>query len=340
MQRKPLQPVNREVRKFFFIFQELTHLGNEGMTSTSQVALAHTGEHIFMGSLQGMVQGIIVKKVEQTEDRNSLFVKCNKLSWDQILQAEKLANLIINEGKNIVEHHFPNLEEARRTFPKMRAMEDRISGEVRVVEVDGYDYAACAREHARNSKECEFFLVTSFSKAEDGYEIRFEVGEKAKAAALEYSALLMKTASILGASILSVEKAATNLKNESEILTKRIRELTEKEASALVPEEINGSKVYTKVFEGLENRILMDKAGELINKGRSIVIFANKTDTAFLLLAKSNDIKFNSGALLSDVLQSLGGKGGGKDDFASGSVGISKLNEALSELKGRVISAL
>ncbi len=306
-----------------------------------QIALAHTGEHIFMGSLQRIVPNAIVKKVEQTEDRNSLFVQSDTLTWDQILQAEKLANSIIAEGRDIMEHFFSNLEEARKKYPKMRAMENRISGEVRVIEVDGYDYAACARNHARNSKECELFLVTNFSKAEGGaYEIRFEVGEKAEIAALEHSSLLMKVAATLGASIPTIEKTALNLKTEVEALNRKIRELTEKEASAINAEEVNGTKLYSRVFEGLETKILMDKAGELIKNARSVVIFANKTDRVLILLAKSSDLKFNSAEILRDILSSFGGKGGGKEEFASGSVEFPKLEAALLALKERVISSL
>ena len=308
---------------------------------SDQIPLAHTGEHIFMGSLQKVVPNIIVRKVDQTEDRNSLFVKSETLTWGQILHAEKLANSIIVEGRDIIEHLFPNLEEARKKFPKIRAMEDRISGEVRVIEVDGYDYAACARNHASNSKECEFFLVTSFSKADGGaYEIRFEVGEKAKIAALEHSSLLMKVAVTLGASIPTIEKTTLNLLREVEALNRKIRNLTEKEASAVKAEDINGAKLYSKSFEGLETKILMDKAGKLIRNARSVVIFANKADRCFILLAKSSDLKFDSAEILRDVLTSFGGKGGGKDDFASGSVELSKLDAALSALKERVISSL
>lgn len=305
-----------------------------------QIALAHTGEHIFMGSLQKVIPNIMVRKVEQTEDRNSLFVKSDELTWDHVLQAEKAANSIINEGRDVLEHNFPNLEEARKKFPKMRAMEDRISGEVRVIEVEGYDYAACAKEHAKNSKECEFFLVTSFSKETGIYEIRFEVGEKAKTIALAYSALLMKVSSLLGASISTIERTASNLKEEVENLRKKIREFSEKEASSIPAEDVKGVKIYAKVFEGLENKILMDKAGEIIRDKMSIVIFANKAEKAFILIAKSPNIKINSAALLRDALALFGGKGGGKEDFASGSVENSRLEQALAKLKEMAESAL
>jgi len=306
----------------------------------NQIALAHTGEHIFMGSLQRIVPNISVRKVEQTDDRNSLFVKSDVLTWDQVLQAEKLANSVIAEGKSIIEHFFPNIDEARKKFPKMRAMDEKISGQVRVVEVDGYDYSACAREHAKNSRECEFFLVTSFSSEGDAYEIRFEVGEKAKAAALEHSAMLMKVANAIGASLNTIEKTAANLKEEVNDLKKKVRATSQKDVSSIPVEDVKGAKLYSRMFEGLENKVLMEKAGELIKTQRSVVILANEAEKGFVLLAKSPDIKLNSAEVLRVSLASLGGKGGGKEDFASGSVDISKLKEALAKIKAAIISAL
>ena len=305
-----------------------------------QIALAHTGEHIFMGSLQRIVPNISVRKVEQTEDRNSLFIKSDILTWDQVLQAEKLANSVIAEDKSIVEHFFPSLDEARKKFPKMRAIEERISGQIRVIEVDGYDYSACAREHATNSGECEFFLVTSFSKEGDTYEIRFEVGERAKAAALEHSAILMKVANAIGASLNTVEKTATNLKEEVNDLRKKVRVASQKDVSSIPVEDVKGANLYSRMFENLENKVLMEKAGKLIKTQRSVVILANKAEKGFVLLAKSPDIKLNSAEILRNSLASFGGKGGGKEDFASGSIDGSKLEEVFAKIKSTIISAL
>ena len=49
-------------------------------------------------------------------------------------------------------------------YPPLRANKARISGEVRVVEIENHDVAACALEHAGNLRECEFFLArTTFA---------------------------------------------------------------------------------------------------------------------------------------------------------------------------------
>src|SRR5687768_18368695 len=47
---------------------------------------------------------------------------------------------------------FASLEEAKKHIPNLRANEERISGEVRVVEIEGHDVAACAMEHTEDRK--------------------------------------------------------------------------------------------------------------------------------------------------------------------------------------------
>lgn len=61
-------------------------------------------------------------------------------------------------------------------FIEMR--KNQISNQdVRLIEIQGHDVAACALEHASSLRECEFFLVTRIARAEGDlrYEIDFVV---------------------------------------------------------------------------------------------------------------------------------------------------------------------
>ena len=56
---------------------------------------AHTAEHLFAGSLRIIQPSIKIVKVDQSEDRNSLFIEAESLDWDTVLKAEKRANQAI-----------------------------------------------------------------------------------------------------------------------------------------------------------------------------------------------------------------------------------------------------
>lgn len=302
---------------------------------------AHTAEHLFAGSLRIIQPSIKIVKVYQSEDRSSLFIEAESIDWDTVLKAEKRANQAISENRVVREHFFPSLEEAKQRFPGLRAMEERISGEVRVVEIDGYDYAACSREHAPNSGECGYFLVTRVVKAgQKGFQIDFAVGDESKVKALELSKIALSVADILGAPLGSVEKTAENMVSELSGLRRRFASMSEQAIEEIPVSEHSGVRIYSKTFEGLDVKRLMKKVGELTEQQtKAVVLVANLTEDATVILARSKDVGFDAGVLLRSVLSKYGGRGGGRPEFASGRVERSKVDAVFQDLLSEVFSS-
>ena len=302
---------------------------------------AHTAEHILMASIKRIVPDASAIKVVHDEKGNTLYLRTPKLDWDIIAEAVKAANRVIDEGREVKEWFFESLEEAKKAIPNLRSYDERISGRVRVIEIEGYDYSACTRKHVTNTRECGCIFVTGFSKSgEDLYQIRFEVGEKAKEYAAETIALHMKVSEALGASQKTMLQTAINLRQEVEDLRRRAAHLTKLLLERLEPEEVNGIKVYKALYKEAERRVLMEYAGEIVEKGRSVALLADEQKDAFFVLSRSKDLPLNCSVLLRDVLQSFGGRGGGKPEFASGSAPLEAAEQALNTLKSRVFETL
>ncbi|MEM3437284.1 MAG: DHHA1 domain-containing protein [Nitrososphaerales archaeon] len=301
------------------------------------MSVAHTAEHVFMGSLKKLMPNIEVKKVETQGEKGSVWVSCKNLNWQVIFEAEKMTNKIIDEAKVIKEHFFESLDDARKAFPSLRAYDERILGKTRVIEVDGYDYSACKAEHAKNTKECSFFIVTKFSKVKkDFFEIEFHVGESAKLKALEIAKICMEVSEIVGATLDTLKNTIRNLRDDLLDLRKRFAQLSKKEAEDIKFIEKNGIKIYFKIFEGLDNKKLMERIGELIKNRKSIALFANKNDSAFLILGRSSDLGLDCNAILKEVFMKFNGKGGGKPEFASGIIDKDKIDEAFELIKSKI----
>lgn len=294
--------------------------------------IAHTAEHIFMGSLQKLVDSISVRKVEHRDTINKAYLQSSELTLDLIYQAEVMTNDIIEEGRDVKEHKFSSIEEARKVFPQMRAYEERISGEVRVIEIDNYDYSACAREHAHKTSECEFFLVTRVSKEGDQYEIEFLVGREAQKAAVDLSMKCIKVTRELGASMKTLEATARNIKEDLEMYKKRITTLTENFIDSLIPVNKNGKVVYAKITQMLDDSTIMKKVGEIIKQSNTIVIFVNINSRATVLLACNENVQVDCNTALKSILAKFGGKGGGKPNFATGSVEREKAEDVFNAL--------
>ncbi len=301
------------------------------------MSTAHTAEHVFMGSLKRLVPSIEVKKVETEGEKGTAIILSKHLDWQIIFEAEKMTNRVIDEAKEIKEHFFDSLEDAKKAFPSLRAYEERITGKTRVIEVDGYDYSACRAEHVKNTKECSFFIVTKFSKAgKDLFEIEFYVGESAKMKALEIAKICMEVNEIVGATLDTLKRTVQNLKDDFLNIRKRLALLSEREAEDIKFVEKNGIKIYLKIFDGLDNKKLMEKAGELMKNESSVVVFANRDENAFLILGRSPNLELDCNAILKEVTMKFNGKGGGKPEFASGIVDNDKVEDALEFIKSKI----
>jgi len=296
--------------------------------------IEHTAEHIFMGSLIRILPNLKVVKVEHEKERNSLFVKGEDLDWDKIYEAELMTNRIIQEGREVKIHHFDSLEEARKVFPNLRAMEDRIIGKVRVVEVKDYDYSACNREHAKNSKDCEFFLVEGLNKSKDIYEIKFKVGFEAKLKALEYSKVLMKSINLLEANLDTFEKACKNLKEENYKLKERIKEISKRALDGLTFEEIGGIKFYKGILEFLDKDVIFQRVNKILNNDDGIIFLINmEKEEAFVVLAGKS---INCLDILKEGFKIYEGKGGGKRELANGVIKKEKILEFFNYVVDKV----
>ncbi len=282
----------------------------------SMYEVEHTSEHIFVRALQNLGKDILVKKVEHG-DVSRVYIESYNLMLDDIYKAECIANEIIEDAKDVREYIFDSLEEAKKIFPDLRAYEARIEGKTRVIEILGYDHAACIKDHVNNTKLCEFFIVKHVSRERNVYRIEFLAGKRAKIQALEFGIRCLKMVNDLNVSMDTLEASIRNMKNDLALYKKRLTMLSKQIVESIIPSMINGIRFYKASFEMLDDNILIKKAGELI-KDRAVVLFSNKNDDRFnLILASSNDLAINCASIIS-MVERYGGKGGGKEGFATG----------------------
>ena len=301
--------------------------------------LAHTAEHAFIGSLQKLLgKTLQVRKVEHKGSTNTAFIVISQLDLETLVKAESEVNSLIAEGLKVSARTFASLEEATRQLPNLRANEERIAGEVRVIEIENHDMAACAMDHANNLRECDFFLVTRVSKSGSEYEVDFEVGLQAKETAIALSAKLLRVCSELGANINTVENTAKKLRSENEGNSRKIRALGREKLANILP-IMNGSVMLLKgVFENLADDQLQEFAGERIADANTVVLVANVgTETASIVFARNEKIEAIDCNKLFKQFADADGRGGGKPHFVTGVVKKEAINRVLDGIAGEVL---
>lgn len=305
-------------------------------------ARAHTGEHILFQALSRVYAGIRAQKVLITENRRSLFCEYEgELDWEGLYEAEKIANTIIREDRP-VRKFFGTRREIEGMFPRIRAKWERIEDDkVCAVAVEGFDVAACSGEHVERTREIEFIFITRVTRKGGIHEVEFEVGEDALHASLQHAYQGRRLAALAGTSMEKTYETFLNLKEKNAALEKRLQKMGEDVMKRVVPLTLDGFKIYTATFSGVDRKTLADGAGVLIRQERCVVLFADEEEEkSFFILARSEDVEIDVSLLLTEVLSRHEGRGGGRHEFAQGSARgeaygalLEKVREALGRFK-------
>jgi alanyl-tRNA synthetase len=304
--------------------------------------LAHTAEHAFIGSLQKLFGHTLkVRKVEHrgSGSGNTVFIVIPQLDLDTVFKAETEVNSLIAKGRRVTGRTFSSLEEAKRQIPNLRANEQRITvGEVKVVEIENHDVAACAMEHASNVQECDFFLVTRLSKSGREYEVDFVVGRQAKDTAVALSAKLLRVCNELGANINSIENTARKLGSENEINTRRLKALGREKLAGIHPVRRGSVTLMKGVFENLSDDQLQEFAGEIIINPNTIVLLVNIADEiANIVFARNEKMEGIDLNKMFKQFADADGRGGGNPHFVTGIVKKQAVGRVLDSIEREIL---
>jgi alanyl-tRNA synthetase len=307
--------------------------------------LAHTAEHAFIGSLQRLLsRSIKVRKVEHRNTDNSVFISLAQLDLNLIFTAAYEVNSLITNGRKIMTHSFETLDEAKKTFPAIRANEERIknSNPVRVVEIKDHDISACAMEHTEDLTNCGLFLITGLSKDGDGYEVKFVVGKEAREAAITLCEKIMRICGEIGANSNTIENSVRKLKNESEINRDKLKRLTKEKLSAIMPIiNKNGTIFIQGIFSALEDEEIRKFISRKIAESKNTVIFvANQNSdsdiNSNIVFARTEDILNLDCNQLFKRICGTDGRGGGKANFTLGVVKNERLSWIVNEIANQL----
>ena len=281
---------------------------------------AHTGEHLLFSSLSRRTEMELVK-ISLSREKKVLIVK-GHLDWDMVRDAVHEVNDIIAAGAEVTCQHV-NRENIGEGGPRVKL--DRISDRmVRVVSIGEHDSAACAGVHLKNAMEVGMLLVSKFTSAKPAgdWEIEFQVGPEAVRTAVDHSVRSLMLAERMGA---LPQDSLTAFDNRDRELTKAreaLKTYGKLALSSLQPEKLGEWKFYSGSFTGLDRKLVMEKANEMVADGNSIAALVCQDDKTFLVLACSADVKLDCVSLLNSVLSQHGGRGGGKPNFASGGTSV------------------
>jgi alanyl-tRNA synthetase len=318
----------------------------------------HSATHLLHAALRQVLGEHVVQKGSLVDaDRLRFdFAHFEAMTRAQIEQVEDIVNdMVLENVAADVEHmHF----DAAKQKGAMALFGEKYGDHVRVVAFPTITRASsvelCGGIHVRRTGDIGLIKVTSEGPLAAGVRrIEAVTGKGALEWVRKQSTVLTEVARNLKASVDDVpsriEKMNENLKEAYAEIQKYKNKAQSAQASSASSQavEINGIKLLALKAEGIDPKGLREYADKLRDQvgGGVVVVGVVDGEKVTLLVALTADVakagKLHAGKILGELAVVVGGKGGGKPDFAQG--GGSKpemLDAALSKAKSLVEAAL
>ncbi|MCH9027795.1 MAG: alanine--tRNA ligase, partial [Proteobacteria bacterium] len=210
----------------------------------------------------------------------------------------------------------------------------------------------CGGTHVRRTGDIGFFKITQETGVASGIRrIEALTGEGAMAWLQAEEDAINALGGMLKASRGELAGKVRNLVERNRQLEKELTTLRGQLASGQgadpVSEAVNvhGVKVLARRIDGADAKALRDAVDQFKNKLGSSVVVLGAADNGKVRLAagvSKDQLKvLNAGQIIGIVAKAVGGKGGGRPDFAqAGGNDPSKLDEALASVSSLVEAAL
>jgi len=290
----------------------------------------HTGQHVLSAAFIELYQMPTVS-FHMGEDYCSIDLAVASVSAEQIAGVEKRANQIVFEDRPVRVRYVSRAEAERLGLRKLPPAE---RDELRLIEVADFDLSACGGTHVGSSGQIGSILLRKTEKVRQGTRVEFVCGNRAvRMARRDYSAL-SEAAALFSAQLCDVPEQIRKNAEESKLLRKQkddaLDQLAEFTALAALnaASETKGRKVIVRVFSDRDISFAKLFAQKVTRVGEpAIALVASAVDPPGLVFAQAPGGSADMGALLKQVLSSIGGRGGGSRDFAQGGVPAgSKIN--------------
>ena len=284
----------------------------------------HSGQHVLSAAFVELYQMPTVS-FHMGEDYCSIDLTTPAVSSAQIAGAEKRANQIVFENRPVRIRYVSRAEAEKLGLRKLPPAE---CDELRLVEVADFDVSACGGTHVSASGQIGSIVLRKSERVRQGTRVEFVCGERAvRMARRDYSAL-SDAAALFSAQLWDVPEQIRKSIEESKQLRKQkddaLDELAELMALAALHNqpETNGRKIVVRAFSDRDINFAKLFAQKVARAAApAIALVASTVDPPGMVFAQTpGAASADMGALLKQVLSSVGGRGGGSRDFAQGGV--------------------
>lgn len=282
----------------------------------------HLGEHILSYAFWKLFKANNVG-FHMNEDNVTIDLD-KEMTPEELLKAEHLTNEIIWDNRPVSVNYMDSTElEAHKN--EMRKFNDKLTGILRIVSVEGADICTCCGTHPPFTGMVGSVKIIRSDKHKNGCRVEFLCGRRALLDADKKNNILLSVAADFSAKPEQVPERLAKLHKEVEELYEQLkaktlalleRGLEDKLAEAAL--RADGSKLLVMALtgDGKESKLLMPRLVTLTNTVS--VIFSVQSERISYVLVLGADTSGDCRTYIKIVNEIFAGRGGGKPDCAQG----------------------
>ena len=273
----------------------------------------HTGEHIVSGIVHERFGynnvGFHLGSDYCTMDFDG------PISKEQLKEIEMAANEAVYQDLEI-QILYPSKDELKNMDYRSKI---EIEGQVRIVEIPGYDVCACCAPHVKTTGEIGAIKLVNMVNYKGGERITMLCGRRAMRDYDKKDTMTKEISALLCAKEYEVADAVSKMKEEQTRMKSQVAELQQKLLEFQVAEIAVDKKIVTVFDSELSGNLPREMMNKLLDKGATIcAVFAGTDEEGYryVIGSRSEDVRPISKTLNA----AFQGRGGGKPEMVQGSI--------------------
>jgi alanyl-tRNA synthetase len=280
----------------------------------------HTGQHVLS---QAFIQECDAETVAFHLGSSSSTIDLNRtdLEPDLVAAAEAVANAVVDRALPVTGRFVGQAELSELPLRKP----PKVTEDIRVVQVEGWDWSACGGTHVANTAQIGLIKITATERRGPELRVTFLCGGRARA---DYARLHLLAAGLASRFTVgqddvpaAVERIAGELRAARKELSDLEGQWVESTAKALwaAAEPCGSWKIVSWTADCPVERAKR-VAQALRTLPGAVVLVGVGGDRPQLVFTRADDVDLDAGALLREAVAAGGGRGGGRPDWAQGGV--------------------
>jgi alanyl-tRNA synthetase len=291
------------------------------------IALNHSATHLLHAALRQVLGKHVQQKgsLVAPERLRFDFSHTQPVSAEELTRIEELVNATVRRNE-AAETRVMALDEAVAAGA-MSLFGEKYESDVRVLSIGDFSMELCGGTHVNRAGDIGLFKILGESGVAAGVRrIEAVTGRAAFEWVVHTEQVLRDVASMVRGSRDDVDEKVRELVERARRLEKEVQQLKSKLASgtggdlSTQAKDVGGIRVLAAHIEGADAKSLRDAMDQLRSKlGSSVIVLGTVKEGKVVLVAGvSPDLvaRYRAGDIVGAVAAQVGGKGGGRADFA------------------------